>query len=151
MLDHIPNAYHQELKCGEGCNTLTKRSVIIHRSLLDNDKYVVSSQLYPPVTISALPDDVLLEVAQFCVDEEFDLLHKDKRLMLVLKVERSGHVKFNPCIPLFIFVLYSWGAIVVCAERISLLHLFGLNSSLGFVQSCCINPQFGMVKTNLIY
>jgi len=99
MLDDIPNAYHQELGCGEGCKALTKRCVIIHRFFLDNDNRWLG-RLDPQVIINALYDDVLLEIFHFCVDEEFDLRHQDEWLKLVLKVERLRHAKFGPFIPL---------------------------------------------------
>jgi len=55
-------------------------------------------RLDPRVTISALYDDVLLEI--FFVDEQFDLRHQDEWFSLVLKVERLGHAKFRLLIPL---------------------------------------------------
>ena len=53
---------------------------------------VQSGRLNPPVTVSVLPDDVLLEVFGFCVnvDEEYgdDGLHQDRWLTLVLVCQR---------------------------------------------------------------
>jgi len=58
------------------------------------------SRLHPRVTNSALYDGVLLEIFHFFVDEQLDLRHQDEWFSLVLKVERLGHAKFSPLIPL---------------------------------------------------
>jgi len=62
-------------------------------------KLVHSGRLNPRVTVSALPDDVLLEVFGFCVDEEDDYgcdqVHQDKWLTLVHVCRRWRCVVFS--------------------------------------------------------